>query len=136
MTTQRPSRFLAELPTNRFLHHDCSNDRAQHINTIFLEWFGLKAKTTKSQVFTFGAARKSASQTLRPSFAQGFGRAQQAQDKQKYHGGWKKNQPVQHKKFGIGTVQKTESKGSGKIYLTIKFKIGTKKLDSQFVKKI
>ena len=83
MTTQRPSRFLAELPTNRFLHHDCSNDRAHQFSTLFLEWFGLKAKTTKSQVFTFGSAkkvtRKFSSKTLR-----------QDQDKQKCLGGWKK----------------------------------------------
>jgi len=128
MTTQRPSRFLAELPTAKFMHHDCSKENTFYINSVFMQWLGMKAATAaKSQVFTFGTAKK----TTVKKFP-----AKKTMTKNVSVGGWKKNQPVQHKKFGIGTVQKTERKGVGKIYLTIKFKTGTKKLDAQFVKKV
>ena len=45
---------------------------------------------------------------------------------------WKKHQAVQHKKFGIGIIQKVdESKNA--YNLTIKFKVGVKKIASSFV---
>jgi DNA helicase-2/ATP-dependent DNA helicase PcrA len=49
---------------------------------------------------------------------------------------WRKNQPVSHAVFGIGVVQDVEIKGESKIYITAKFKTGTKKLDSEFLTKI
>ncbi|MFC1845767.1 ATP-dependent helicase [Candidatus Dependentiae bacterium] len=119
MTTQPPSRFLAELPTRYFAHDDCSHDHIHQIDALFRNWLGFKTKAFKQpEVFTFGAAKKATGPTKKPS------------------SGWKKNQPVQHKKFGVGVVQKIEQKTAGTVYLTVKFKSGKKKLDSKFVVRI
>lgn len=126
MASQPPSRFLKELPDKHFIHHDCSHDRTHQIDTLFANWLGIKERTTtQSEVFTFGLARKEKPiQKKTMHTTKIVGRA------------WRKNQPVQHTKFGIGIVQKVEKKSAEKIYLTVKFKTGTKKLDSKFVIKV
>lgn len=47
---------------------------------------------------------------------------------------WRVNQPVKHPIFGVGLVKKIEPRKDSNI-LTIKFKIGFKKVDSKFVQK-
>jgi hypothetical protein len=49
---------------------------------------------------------------------------------------WKKNQPVQHTKYGVGTIQDVEEKSSGDTYLTVKFKLTVKKILAQFLQKL
>ncbi len=46
---------------------------------------------------------------------------------------WKNYQPVMHNSFGIGIIQNVEQR-QDKIFLTIKFSTGLKKLDSTFIK--
>ncbi len=48
---------------------------------------------------------------------------------------WRINQPVQHAVFGVGLIQKIEPKTTGHI-LTIRFKVGLKKIDDKFIQKI
>ena len=50
--------------------------------------------------------------------------------------GWKKNQPVKHVKYGVGTIQDIEEKTTGDTHLTVKFKAGVKKIVAQFLQKI
>lgn len=47
---------------------------------------------------------------------------------------WRINQPVQHAVFGVGLIQKIEPKATGSV-LTIRFKIGVKKIDDKFIQK-
>jgi len=120
MTTQRPSRFLAELPTNRFVHNDCAHAKAHQIASLFCQWLNVQTKkSAESRVFTFGSAKKIV-HTKKTAMSKT---------------GWKKNQPVQHKKFGIGVIKKVEKK-TASIYLTVTFKSGVKKLDAKFVQTV
>jgi hypothetical protein len=34
---------------------------------------------------------------------------------------WRKNQPVKHEKYGIGTIQETEEKSNGATHITVRF---------------
>jgi len=109
---QMESRFIKEMPNNLIVETDCSNLEQQRIENSFCNWLGIKTTAKKrSTILTFGAAKKVKVK-------------------------WRKNQPVQHKKFGIGVVQKVEERASGKYYLTVKFRVGSKKIDSQFVEKV
>ncbi|MCK5632727.1 UvrD-helicase domain-containing protein, partial [bacterium] len=131
MTTQPPSRFLAELPTVQFEHHDCSNCKAHQIDNIFAQWLGLKKRTfEKPDLFTFGSTTSSTNK-IQPSVS-----IQKPFSNAGFSSGWKKNQPVKHKTFGVGIIQKIEKKSAEKMYLTIKFKMGLKKLDSKFLTKL
>jgi len=46
--------------------------------------------------------------------------------------GFKKNQPVRHKTFGMGLVQEIEKKNANSI-VTVNFKSGIKKIMSRFL---
>ena len=46
---------------------------------------------------------------------------------------WKKFQPVHHKTFGTGIIETVEEKAGEKTYLTVKFSVGTKKVDATFI---
>jgi len=139
MTIQRPSRFLAELPVAQFQHHDCSSDKVYHIESLFARWLGVQKQNDTSKVFTFGLAKKpkiSKNPNKKyPSKKPIFGKTTTKEKKSFSFGGYKKNQPVKHQKFGIGLVQKVEKKAD-RIYLSVKFNCGTKKLDAKFVKRI
>ncbi|MFC1841988.1 ATP-dependent helicase [Candidatus Dependentiae bacterium] len=123
---QIPSRFLNEISQNLQNQDDVTRANTTEIDSIFCNWLGIKQTQKTSSVLTFGTARKSSyakEKSPSPSLA---GRG----------GLWKKNQPVSHKKFGIGVIQKIEHRGEDKIYITAKFKTGIKKLDSKFLTKI
>ena len=121
---QIPSRFLKEMPQKLLGEIDFTKAYDHQIDAIFYRWLGINCPTQKSTpVLTFGTARKSTTkskQTIKIKTPATKSR-------------WKKNQPVSHKKFGIGVVQKVEEKGVGKIYITATFKAGIKKVDSQFL---
>jgi len=120
MSTQPPSRFLAELPTTQFTHHDCSKHKTYQMHNLFSQWLGIHSETPKKEVFTFGTAKKTEKTFKKPpSKSPGFI--------------WKKNQPVLHKKFGVGIIQKVEKKTAYTVYLTVKFKSSVKKLDAKFL---
>ncbi len=50
--------------------------------------------------------------------------------------GWKTNQPVAHKSFGVGIIKNIETRGNEQVFLTVHFKSGTKKIDQKFVTKV
>ncbi len=50
--------------------------------------------------------------------------------------GWRTNQPVSHKSFGIGVIKNIESRSDDQVFLTVQFKSGTKKIEQKFVVKV
>ncbi len=137
MSSQPPSRFLTELPTDQFDHHDCSHSKTYHIDKIFADWLGMATATSpfKSELFTFHTAAKTAAPVHhKPKPAATFHATTTSSSSASSV--WKKNQPVQHKTFGIGVIQMVEEKSDTQVYLQVKFKAGVKKLDAKFLTKI
>jgi len=123
MTKQHRSRFLQEIPSHLQQQQDISHWNNEQLSQLFSSWLN-KKEETKSSIITFGPAttpkpKKERVVKITATFTK-----------------WKTNQPISHPKFGIGIVKKIEKKHSSKIYLTVSFKSGTKKIDAQFVKKI
>ncbi len=120
MTDQLSSRFLTEVPEKFASKHEATYWNDAQLQLFFADWLGTKKK---SNVLTFGSARvapfKSESAQLKPSSEIE----------------WKKNQPVQHKKFGLGIIKKIEKQGEN-TFITAHFKVGTKKIKSSFLEKI
>ena len=157
-TYQMPSRFIREIPQKLLSETDCAKLRQQQIDYLFYHWLGIDIpQDKKTKVFTFGSSQKHTKKStksftpavsdrkkstkpvyarLRPGafYPEPSRRIGQATDKQ--HGAWRKNQPVQHKKFGIGVIKKVEERNDGKFYLTVKFRNSEKKIDSKFVEKV
>lgn len=46
---------------------------------------------------------------------------------------FKQNQPVLHQKYGAGIIKEVEARSDGSLSVTVKFKIGEKKILSQFL---
>ena len=49
---------------------------------------------------------------------------------------WRKNQPVKHVKYGIGTIQEIEEKSTGEVHITVRFKASVKKIVAQFLQRL
>lgn len=146
MVDQRPSRFVREIPSGTMAGYDASYWNNTQISHFFNAWlvqgmptspqdfttfakpksnisaFSFKSKTVSAPIKTQSSETKlSSSKNILSDGA--FAKA-----------GFKKNQPVTHQKFGVGIVQDVELRANGITYLEVKFKIGTKKLDANFVK--
>jgi len=135
MTDTLPSRFLDEIPTNLTVAENASYWKTPDMRTAMSAWLGEKTTApAESHVMTFGAAKTTLPDPFEESSTQ-ITRTLTMNDEtpQKKVKKFRLQQPVQHEKFGIGLVEEIEAKGSGVTYLTIKFKTGKKKLDSQFV---
>ena len=117
MNDQRPSRFIQTIGNDDLPWQDASYWSTSQSSLYFADWFGLKE--TMPEVLTFSTAKQIKTPSKKTS-----GKIY-----------WKKNQPVSHKTFGIGIVQKIE-KRSNKTYITAKFIDGIKKVDATFLKKI
>ena len=104
------SRFLLEIPNSLLQSIDLSSLHSSQIKRTLTEW--LTGKSQKSKIITFPSHQNHKFLTAKQ---------------------WKKNQPVSHKKFGIGIIKKIEAKSSDQFYLIIKFKTGEKRILSSFV---
>jgi len=109
---QEISPFLTEIPTNLMQHIDATSIHIARLRTLVSQWIG--AKYTSS-VTTFSPKAR---RPVTPS------------------GRWKKNQPVTHKKFGAGLIQKVEKANEGTYHLTILFRTGKKRILSTFVQSV
>ncbi len=125
---QIASRFLEEIPANLSYKEDTTYylNFSMQISKVFSEFFGINS-SAHPKVLTFSekiipAKKESATQILDKTSIDNS-----TQNK------WKKNQPVQHKEFGLGIIQKIETKADGKIFITTKFKNGLKKISSEFL---
>jgi DNA helicase-2/ATP-dependent DNA helicase PcrA len=126
MTNQLPSRFLDEIPTDLAPEHDCAHWGPLQIQTLFAEWLNTKTKKPSDiYIPSFTAAATAPTPQPEPIKAAPIKNAS-----------WKKNQPVKHKKYGVGTIQDIEEKTSGETHLIIRFKTGTKKIVAQFIQRL
>ncbi len=117
MSDQRASRFIKTIGQTDLPWQDGSYWSTNQCSLFFADWFGLQEKMP--EVLTFGTA-----QQIRQPSKKVISKVY-----------WKKNQPVSHKTFGIGIVQKVEKRAT-KTFITAKFMDGIKKVDSTFLKKI
>jgi DNA helicase-2/ATP-dependent DNA helicase PcrA len=123
MSAQAESRFLEEIPTTLAPRHDASSLSTIEAQRLFTQWLGLQ-QTHISGIVTFGPAQK---QPLRNAIPD----AQHSESSKTIV--WKRNQPVIHTTFGTGIIQNIEPKDDT-VYLTIAFRIGTKKIDAKFIR--
>lgn len=136
ITQQQPSRFLNEVPQNLIAHHDLREEppiiRAQTI----AQWLGV---TPPKAVQTFQrshVARPTSSPRRAPRpVVDRRPAAYQTNQPARPRAPWRTRMPVIHTAFGVGIVQRVEHKVDDEYYLTISFKVGTKKLSSKFVKR-
>lgn len=118
-----PSQFLREIPTDLVHKHEISYASPGHLEIIIDQWLGCNRANKIDGIITFGASQHQAKKT-EPE--KGSSSAEM----------WKKHQPVEHAKFGIGTIQDVERKHDGKLYITAKFKTGSKKVEASFLKQL
>lgn len=129
------SRFLAEIPTKLVRGLDLTAVHPAKTKTLFSQWLGSKLEQTittfkpPKQLRNKKQKAKTAKKKTSPNFLA-------AKQERKTTGPWKRNQVIQHKKFGMGVVKKIERISEDSYHLTIFFKIGTKKISSKFVKKV
>ncbi|MBA3954025.1 UvrD-helicase domain-containing protein [Candidatus Dependentiae bacterium] len=111
LTEQRPSRFLDELNYEYVQKEECHYWNSAQFSQYFKEWF-TQPKKVVSQ------AKKVETPQLKPKASTNK---------------WQQHDIVTHTSFGQGVIEKVEQKSEGKVHLTIRFKIGIKKLDADFV---
>ncbi len=129
MVDQLPSPFLREIDENLVPFEDCSYWSPAQIQQFFAGWLGTSASATSkatSQVYI---------PTYKPSSPQKTAEKPLVQ-KISSSSPWKKNQPVKHTKYGIGTIQEIEEKTSGETHITVKFKNSVKKIVAQFLQRL
>jgi DNA helicase-2/ATP-dependent DNA helicase PcrA len=118
MTDQRRSRFVDEFDESLVSYADSTYWRKEDMHAYLASWLkysspGINTDTPdKKRVF-----QKDAS-SPKPTKKTGL----------------KKLQPVTHAIFGTGIIQKVEKKNNGSTFVTVRFRAGTKKLDSRFIK--
>lgn len=121
MIDQLPSRFLQEVQS-LIPQEECSYWNISQINQFFAQWLGIQPKITSTVYIPTPPA---SSKKISP--------APSATPTQTT---WRKNQPVKHEKYGVGTVQEIEEKGSGDTYITVRFKVSVKKILAQFLRRL
>ncbi len=122
MTDQLPSQFVDELPHKLIHMEDCSYWNHARFRQYFADWLGIKHDDPLS---SFAHTQKQFATLLKNKIKQPKPRTSPGSS-------WKTNQPVRHKTYGVGLVQKIE-KRSGDMVVTVKFKSGTKKIISRFL---
>lgn len=132
MNDQLQSRFLKEVPERLCTIENAAFWQTAQQRLFFAQWLGIDIPKS---VMTFRTATsvkpKStyATKTKQNIFAKKSFSNKPTFSKSRF----KKNQPVQHKKFGMGIVQKVEKKDAATLYVTAKFKAGIKKIDAKFL---
>lgn len=143
------SRFLTEVPDKLIKGINITESSIAHIRMYFKNWLGVKSKsvltfhdfandlakninfqpnkTTKTNNPTYKLSRK-----INPKTS--FNKKVSTWNKES--SAWKKNQAVNHPKFGVGLVKKAVKQSGNSYHLTIAFKIGEKKILSSFITKI
>lgn len=145
MEYQQSSRFIDEIPHDHSIMSDCSSWQATTIETYFNEWLQLKLHIQAPSLAQekplnsrLSLPEKSLQQEKPEHRAKRVRQELQASsitptrptlNLQKF----KKNQPVIHAKFGVGIIEQVEQKSAETLYVRVRFKQGTKKLDAKFV---
>ena len=116
MTDQIPSRFIEELDRRYITHDDTTNWQNSQYEDYFTKWL-LGKPAYKEKV------------TIQPAISA----AKPVQKLAEKTGGFRLYQTVRHASFGIGIVQKIEEKSDELTYLTIRFGVGVKKIQAQYL---
>ncbi len=126
MVDQLPSRFLREVHS-LIPQEDISYNNLTHAHNFFAQWLGTSTKKlsdviipTKQNV-NYGTKKASSDEPL-------YFTTQTTT--------WRKNQPVKHEKYGIGTVQEVENRSAETTYITVRFKTSVKKMLAQFLQRL
>ena len=122
MSDQLPSQFLDELPKKHIAMEDCNYWNGARFRQYFADWIGLKHDNPLS---SFSRTQRQFATLIKDKIKQPKTRTSAG-------GTWKPNQPVKHKTYGMGLIQKVEKKSSNTV-VTVKFKSGTKKIVSRFL---
>lgn len=129
MSDQRPSRFLSEIPETLSKKIDVTRLTQLKQYQLFNQWFTNKEEPVSSSIITFNAAatikKPSAISTPKPEI-----------NKPITNHAFQKFQSIKHAKFGVGIIQEVEKKNPSTIYITAKFKSGTKKIKSDFIERL
>lgn len=124
LSPQRGSRFLDELPENVIVGTKLAHMSSYEIRTYFTTWLSGIATPMQSSSITVIKAPKPASIHL----------ASTASPVQKNaRNKWKQNQIVRHQQFGLGMITAIDEGSTSGLYVTVKFKSGTKKIAAQFL---
>jgi len=128
MIDQQPSPFLHEIPADLIPYEDCSYWSIAQVNQFFGGWLGTK---------TSPSANKQ-SEIYIPTYTKTTQPTTVIEQKKPLSASttWRKNQPVKHTKYGIGTVQEIEEKTSGEMHITVRFKTSVKKIVAQFLQRL
>lgn len=129
MSDQMPSRFLREIPLNASTADDVRHMQPYQLKQYFSRWFA-QAEIEETPVITFGNVS-----AYQPAHNAPIEQPVIATTLQATLKGIRQHQPVSHATFGVGIVQATEQKDE-KVYVTVKFKTGTKKVLAQFLKSV
>lgn len=113
ISNQKPSRFINELPDIYIKKDDCSKWPYDNFKYYFQNWIN-----NKKYNYNFDQSYTIDSVINKPSTSS-----------------WMIKQKVEHKVFGIGTIEKIENNALN-TYLTIKFNNAIKKIDAKFLKSI
>lgn len=143
MTDQFSSRFLSEIPTSLMPRQDCSYWNQLQLSRFFSDWFKTKHTEPSSIYIPAQPAieavpqKKQIAPTFRPSPKKVSDFPQTSyNEKLTPTNHWQKNQPVHHQAYGTGIVQDVETKEGGeKIFVTVRFKSGVKKIMADFLQK-
>jgi len=130
------SRFLTEIPENLIYNLDISENKDLKTIDQFCQWLGIK--NTDSNTLTFGDFSKKITPAQKiPKTQKTNSENFKSFNNSKFSNNmWQKNQLVKHNKFGTGIIKNVEKKDEKDFYLTISFKIGEKKILSNFVEKV
>ena len=145
MVDQFPSPFLAEIPANLIPHEDCSYWSIAQVHQFFANWLGTQTAKQTSSVYVPAFAPSSAksygghgkaSSDMSSNRSEGGSKPEKIKEAGSKSTTWRKNQPVKHVKYGVGTVHEIEEKTSGETHITVRFKIGLKKIVAQFLQRL
>jgi DNA helicase-2/ATP-dependent DNA helicase PcrA len=125
MTDQMQSRFLREIPPEITNVDDIRHMQPYQIKQFFGRWL-TNASILDAPILTFGTPSYQPAQSIP---AQHVAAPTSASTTFKAH------QPVSHATFGVGIVQAVEQKDE-KLYVSVKFKGGLKKVLAQFLKAV
>ena len=126
MVDQYPSRFLQEVQ-KLLPHEDFSYASLTHVYNFFAQWLQVGSKKS-NDIFVPTLKDKSFVKTS------SFRTPEPTPINSK--SSWRKNQPVKHEKYGIGTIQEIEEKNAETTYLTVRFKASIKKILAQFLQRL
>ncbi|HRN77645.1 MAG TPA: 3'-5' exonuclease [Candidatus Dependentiae bacterium] len=134
MVDQVASRFVSELPQSGIKHDDCTYWKNYQTQTYFGDWLGTPPIKNEFQSFAMPASvretTKKKSCVSQPKTA-----VSPTKKGSQLPTAIRKNKIVTHKKYGVGVIEHTETRGE-KTYVTVKFKSGSKKILATFLENV